>query len=108
MSRKKKIITTEYLDYKAIAKRIAANTYYPKKDTEVIAKGFVEECIKAVKEGYGLRLTGLGIMEVEDRPATRGYNFYTGENIVTEPYNRLIFRVSERLKDAIRNKDTSK
>jgi DNA-binding protein HU-beta len=51
-----------------------------------------------LKNGDRLRMSGLGIIEVKDRPARMGHNPATGETIQIAARKKVAFRVSKELK----------
>ena len=63
--------------------------------------GVVALIIKHLKAGAKLRLNGLGILEVKDRPARMGRNPATGATVQIAASKKIAFRAAKELKDAI-------
>lgn len=80
------VATTADLDKSAAAKAV---------DTTLAA------IAGALKGGEKVSLLGLGIFEVNDRPARKGRNPATGESIDIAASKAVKFRPSKGLKDAI-------
>ena len=54
-----------------------------------------------LKAGERVRIGGLGIIEVKNRPARMARNPATGEAIHVEASRKVAFRAAKELKDAI-------
>ena len=57
--------------------------------------------MKHLKKGNKVRITGLGILQVRNRPARMGRNPATGEAIKIKASKKVAFRVAKDLKEAI-------
>jgi len=57
--------------------------------------------VEHLQAGDKLRLNGLGILEVKDRPARTGRNPATGETVQIAASKKIAFRPAKDLKDAI-------
>jgi DNA-binding protein HU-beta len=66
---------------KHIAAALAEGHDLPKKITEAMLGDLVTMAAEHLKEGDKIRLTGLGILQVRERPARMGRNPATGESI---------------------------
>ncbi len=62
---------------------------------------FVGLTVKNLKRGNKVRITGLGVMQVRNRPARLGRNPATGEPIRIKASKKIAFRVAQDLKEAI-------
>jgi len=63
--------------------------------------GVVDLLVDRLKAGDKLRLKGLGILEVKDRPARTGRNPATGAPIQIAASKKIAFRPAKELKDAL-------
>ncbi len=54
-----------------------------------------------LKSGERVRIGGLGILEVKNRPARMGRNPATGAAIEIKASKKIAFRAAKELKDAI-------
>jgi DNA-binding protein HU-beta len=73
----------------------------PKKQAQVMAGGMVDLMTTLLKNGDRVRITGLGILEVKDRPARTGRNPATGASIQIAASKKVAFRVAKELKEAV-------
>lgn len=69
------------------------------------AQGMLDDVIgllvEHLKAGDKLRLSGLGILEVKDRPARTGRNPATGETVQIAASKKIAFRPAKDLKESI-------
>ena len=72
-----------------------------KKQAQGMAAGFVQALTAHLVNGDKVRMSGLGILEVKDRPARAGRNPGTGEAIETAASKKVAFRAAKELKEAI-------
>ena len=86
---------------KSIAAELAEGHDLTKKQAEAMLDGLVAVATRHLKAGDKIRLTGLGILQVADRPARSGRNPATGEVIQIKASRKVAFRVSKELKDVI-------
>jgi DNA-binding protein HU-beta len=56
---------------------------------------------KHLKKGNRIRMSGLGILQVRNRPARMGRNPATGEAIKIKASKKVAFRVAKDLKEAV-------
>ena len=61
----------------------------------------VELMTSLLKKGDRVRISGLGILEVKDRPARMGRNPATGEAMQIAASRKVAFRVAKELKAAV-------
>ena len=73
----------------------------PAKQAQAMLDSVVSLLVDHLKAGDKLRLTGLGILEVKDRPARPGRNPGTGEAVQIAASRKIAFRPAKELKDAI-------
>ncbi|MSP51277.1 MAG: HU family DNA-binding protein [Alphaproteobacteria bacterium] len=72
-----------------------------KKATTALFDDFIELIIKNLKKGNKVRITGLGIMQVRNRPARMGRNPATGVPIKIKASRKVAFRVAKNVKEQI-------
>jgi DNA-binding protein HU-beta len=72
-----------------------------KKAAAALFDDFVALTVKNLKKGNKVRITGLGIMQVRNRPARMGRNPATGEPIKIKASKKVAFRVAKDLKEAV-------
>ena len=80
---------------------LAEKTGMTKKDATGALDDFVGLVVKHLKKGNKVRITGLGILQVRNRPARMGRNPATGEAIKIKASKKVAFRVAKDLKEAI-------
>jgi DNA-binding protein HU-beta len=73
----------------------------PKKKLAELFGDFIDLTVKNLKKGNKVRITGLGIMQVRNRPARMGRNPATGEAIKIKASRKVAFRVAKEVKEAI-------
>ncbi len=66
-----------------------------------MANGMVDLMTALLKNGDRVRITGLGILEVKDRPARMGRNPATGAAIQIAASKKVAFRVAKELKETV-------
>ena len=84
-----------------VAAELAEKTGMTKKDVTGALEGFVGLIVKHLKKGNKVRITGLGIFQVRNRPARMGRNPATGEAIKIKASKKVAFRVAKDLKESI-------
>ena len=72
-----------------------------KKDADTMITAVFSQLVDHLKAGERVRIGGLGIIEVKDRPARMGRNPATGEAIQIKASKKIAFRAAKELKDAI-------
>lgn len=80
---------------------LAAKHKLSKKACSALLGDFIDLTIKNLKKGNKVRITGLGIMQVRNRPARMGRNPATGEPIKIKASRRVAFRVAKNVKEQI-------
>ena len=73
----------------------------PKKQADTIVTDVFSSVIEHLKAGERVKIGGLGIIEVKNRPARPGRNPATGESIQIKASKKIAFRAAKELKDAI-------
>ena len=86
---------------KQLAAQLAETQGLPKQQAEAVLDGVVGLLVEHLKAGDRLRLSGLGVLEVRDRPARSGRNPATGEAIQIAASKKVAFRPAKELKDAL-------
>jgi len=72
-----------------------------KKQADTVVADVFEMLVAHLKSGDRLRIGGLGILEVKNRPARMGRNPATGAAIQIQASKKVAFRAAKELKDAI-------
>lgn len=93
--------TPSVMTLKHLAADLAAAHDIPKKDAEAVLGDFVGLIGKYLKKGAKIRISGLGILQVRNRPARMGRNPATGETIKIKASKKVAFRVAKDLKESI-------
>jgi DNA-binding protein HU-beta len=86
---------------KQIAAELAESHDLPKKRAEAVLGDLVTVTTRHLKQGDKIRLTGIGILQVRERPARMGRNSATGEAIKIRASKKIAFRTAKELKDAM-------
>jgi DNA-binding protein HU-beta len=86
---------------KQIAAELAERHDLPKKQAEALLGDLVALATRHLKKGDKIRLTGLGILQVQARPARMGRNPATGESIKIAASKKIAFRPAKELKEAV-------
>lgn len=72
-----------------------------KKQADAVVADIFEMVVTHLKDGERVRISGIGILEVKDRPARMGRNPATGEAIEIKASKKIAFRAAKELKEAI-------
>ena len=86
---------------KQLAPELAATNDLTKQQSEAVLNSLVAMVTTRLKAGDKVRLTGLGILQVRDRPARTGRNPATGQSIEIKASKKIAFSAAKELKDAI-------
>jgi len=86
---------------KQLAGQLAETHDLPAKQAQAVLDGVVGLLVDHLKAGDTLRLNGLGVLEVKNRPARTGRNPATGATIQIAAGKKIAFRPAKELKDAI-------
>src|SRR3978361_1286366 len=95
----KKAIETVTL--KTVFEQIAAGHDLSKKAAQSLLTDFVTSVTDILKNGDRVRMSGLGIIEVKDRPARMGRNPATGAAVQIAASKKVAFRAAKELKAAV-------
>ncbi len=72
-----------------------------KKQADTLLADVFGMVVDHLKSGDRVRISGVGIIEVKNRPARMGRNPATGEAIQIKASRKVAFRAAKELKDAI-------
>ena len=86
---------------KHLAAQLAEEHDLPKKQAETVLTGLVENIGKHLKKKSRIRIAGLGILQVRERPARMGRNPATGEAIKIKASKKVAFRPAKDLKESV-------
>ena len=86
---------------KQLAAGLSESRGLPKRDAESFAAELIGDLVKHVKTGAKVRITGLGVIEIKDRPARTARNPGTGETVSVQASRKVVFRVAKDLKEAV-------
>lgn len=86
---------------KHLAATLSERHELPRKQAETMLTELFGNVVDHLKEGERVRIGGLGIIEVKNRPARMGRNPATGEAIQIKASKKVAFRPAKELKDAI-------
>jgi DNA-binding protein HU-beta len=91
----------ETVTLKTLFEQLAEVQDMTKKQALAIATGMVDLVTSVLKAGDRVRMNGLGILEVKDRPARMGRNPATGATVQIAASKKVAFRVAKELKRAV-------
>jgi DNA-binding protein HU-beta len=86
---------------KQMAAELAESHELSKKQAEAVLGDLMTLATKHLKNGDKIRLTALGILQVQNRPARMGRNPRTGEAIEIKASKKIAFRAAKELKEAV-------
>jgi DNA-binding protein HU-beta len=86
---------------KHMAAALAESPDLSKKQTEAMLGDLVALSTRHLKNGDKIRLAGLGILQIRDRPARMGRNPATGEAVQVKASRKIAFRPAKELKEAV-------
>jgi DNA-binding protein HU-beta len=92
---------SETITFKTLCERLAEVQDMTKKQATAMATGIVDLVTGVLKAGDRVRLSGLGILEVKDRPARMGRNPATGAAVQIAASKKIAFRAAKELKEAV-------
>lgn len=73
----------------------------PKKQANAILADLIDRITTHLKKGARVRVAGLGVLQVRKRPARKGRNPATGEQIKIKASKKVAFRAAKELKEAV-------
>ena len=91
----------ETVTLKTVFEQLAEAQDMTKKQGFAMATGMVGLVTSILKAGDRVRLSGLGILEVKDRPARMGRNPATGAAVQIAASKKVAFRVAKELREAV-------
>ena len=86
---------------KHLSAGLAGRHAMEKKQADAIVTDVFEIVVAHLRSGDRVRIGGLGILEVKDRPARMGRNPATGETVQIAASRKVAFRVAKDLKSTI-------
>jgi DNA-binding protein HU-beta len=86
---------------KHLATSMAGQYEMPQKQANLMLAGLIDLMVDHLKKGDRLRIGGLGVLEVKNRPARAGRNPATGEAIQIKASKKIAFRAAKELKEAV-------
>jgi len=86
---------------KHLAAEIAEQQQIARREVDAIVTGLIGLLVEHLKSGDRLRIGGLGILEVKNRPERAGRNPATGAAITIKASKKIAFRPAKELKEAI-------
>jgi DNA-binding protein HU-beta len=86
---------------KQMAAELAESHDLPKKQAEAVLGDLMTLTSRHLQNGDKIRLTGIGILLVQNRPARMGRNPGTGETIEIKASKKIAFRAAKELKEAV-------
>ncbi len=93
--------TPATITLKQLSAAMAERSGMAKKETEGLITDMFGDVVDHLKAGERVRIGGLGIIEVKNRPARMGRNPATGEAIQIKASKKIAFRAAKELKEAI-------
>jgi DNA-binding protein HU-beta len=91
----------ETVTLRQLAETLANNHELSKKQVQGMLEDLVGTITKHLKKGARIRIGGLGILQVRKRPARKGRNPATGEEIKIKASKKVAFRAAKELKESI-------
>ncbi len=86
---------------KHLAANLADSQGLSRRDAESFAIELVADLVDQMKAGAKIRIAGLGILEIKNKPARMGRNPATGAPVQVAASRKVAFRVAKDLKEAI-------
>ncbi len=86
---------------KHMAAALAEKQDMPKKQADALLADVFGMVVDHLKGGDRVRIAGIGIIEVKDRPARMGRNPATGEPIPIKASRKIAFRAAKELKQSV-------
>lgn len=72
-----------------------------RRDAESFADALVSDLVERMRSGARVRIAGLGILEIKDKPARMARNPATGASVHVAASRKVTFRVAKALKESI-------
>lgn len=83
---------------------LSTSTGFKKKEIENVMKALEDLILKTLKKEGKIKLDGLGVFQLKDRPARMARNPATGEMVKVAAKRVVKFRVVKSLKEAVLKK----
>ncbi|KZN43568.1 HU family DNA-binding protein [Pseudoalteromonas luteoviolacea] len=80
---------------------MAVHSELTKKDSKAALDSILNAMTKRLSEGDPVALAGFGTLSLSYHPAKVGRNPRTGEEIMIEGQNKVLFKAAKALKDAL-------
>ena len=96
-----KAVASPVVTLKHLAANLSERHDLPRKQAETMLAELFSSVVDHLKDGERVRIGGLGIIEVKNRPARMGRNPATGAAIQIKASKKVAFRAAKELKDAI-------
>lgn len=80
---------------------VASKSALSKKDAEKAVAAFVDSIVEALKADEKVSIVGFGTFEAKNRPARKGHNPMTGQEINIPASKAPAFKAGKALKDAL-------
>ena len=91
----------EVITLKSIFESMAESQELTKKQAQAMLEEVVGALTSHLAKGDKIRMSGIGILEVKNRPARMGRNPGTGEVIKIAASKKIAFRAAKELKEAV-------
>ena len=86
---------------KHLAAGVAEAQDMPRREAEAFATSLISDLVEQIKGGAKVRVAGLGVIEIRDRPARMGRNPATGAPVQIAASRKIVFRPAKDLKEAV-------
>jgi len=94
-------VKVETVTLRQLAESLSETHELPKKQVLSMLEDMVGAITKHLKRGARIRIGGLGILQVRKRPARKGRNPATGEEIKIKASKKVAFRAAKELKESV-------
>lgn len=91
----------EVVTLKHLAGALSESRDMPKREAEAFVAELIGNVVAHIKDGAKVRIAGLGIFEVKNRPARMARNPATGAQVHVEASRKVAFRPAKDLKDSV-------
>jgi DNA-binding protein HU-beta len=91
----------ETVTLQTVFEQLAEAQDMTKKQGQSLLSGFIASVTSILKAGDRVRMSGLGILEVKDRPARMGRNPATGAAVQIAASRKVAFRAAKELREAV-------
>jgi DNA-binding protein HU-beta len=91
----------ETITLKSVFEELAEAHDLPKKQGHELMAGMIEKLTGHLVAGDKIRMSGIGMLEVRNRPERMGRNPATGASIKIAASKKIAFRAAKELKEAV-------